>query len=119
MAASVTPATKVKRAALLFDKYVDIFEAKYPGVDSKVNKFRDKWGFLDMLEDVGNLRSVEIIEYYFSTPRRGHPIQYLLYNYDKINLIMRELADDVVKREELRLSTEQRVKEWELKNGNG
>lgn len=114
----VSQATLTKQGNALVTLYVSEFVEKYSGKTPTINRHRDKWGFQSMVEDLGYERARQVVQYYFKTGRVGHPLQYLLYNYEKLDAILKELAEDEVKREELRKLTEKRVAEWEAKNGN-
>lgn len=107
----VAQSTLTKQGNALITLYVNSYTDKY-GKAPVINRHRDKWGFQSMIEDLGYPRAQEVITYYFKTGRVGHPLQYLLYNYEKLNIILREIAEDEVNREQLRKQTEQRVKEW-------
>lgn len=113
----VAQATLTKQANALITLYANEYADKYSKAPV-MNRFRDKWGFQGMVEDLGYGRAQEVVKYYFRTSRVGHPLQYLLYNYEKLDQILKELAEDEVKREELRKLTEKRVAEWEARSGN-
>jgi hypothetical protein len=70
-----------------------------------------------MIEDLGLERAGEVVDYYFETRNVGHPVTTLLYEYDRLNIIMKERAADDEVRARLRRESEQRVKEWREKNG--
>lgn len=110
----VTEATLNKYAGELLNLYVELFEKKY-NRKPEMNRFKQRWGFKGMYEDLGRETSKKVIEYYFGTSRPGHPIDYLLYNYEKLDKIIREREADAVEREKLRKQTEQRVKEWDAR----
>lgn len=113
----VAQATLNKQANALITLYVNLYNDKY-GRGPQVNRYREKWGFLSMIEDLGYQRAQEVVTYYFNTGRVGHPVQQLLFNYDKLDKVMREIADDEAKRAEIRAATEKRVREWESARGN-
>ena len=113
----VSEATINKYANLLLNEYIDFYTKKY-GCAPEMNRYRDKWGFRGMYEDLGNKQASRVVEYYFKTGRIGHPLQYLLYNYDKLNQILNELDKDAEDRIKLRKETEARVKKWEEENAN-
>jgi hypothetical protein len=114
----VAQATLSKQANALINLYASHYLDKYSSQPT-LNRFREKWGFQSMIEDLGYGRAQEVIAYYFKTGRLGHPVQYLLYNYDKLNIILREIAEDEITREELKAATAARVAEWEARqNGN-
>lgn len=94
--------------------YVNLYQDKYDKVPT-MNRFKQKWGFRGMYEDLGLAQAKKVVEYYFRTSRVGHPIDYLLYNYEKLNVILIELEKDARDREKWRKETEQRVKEWEAR----
>ncbi|QOI67454.1 hypothetical protein SEA_BEUFFERT_52 [Streptomyces phage Beuffert] len=107
--------TVAKQAYGLISHYEKCFRDKYPYAPT-VNRFRVKWGFQDMVTDLGYDTAKEVVEYYFRTAKPGHPIDFLLNNYDRINEFMKERQKDEEKREELRRQTEQKVREMEDKN---
>lgn len=115
--AKVSAATLNKQGTELLNLYVTLYVDKY-GKSPTMNRFKQKWGFIGIVEDYGLPKGREIVEYYFKTSRIGHPIDYLLYNYEKLYNIMQELARDEVRREEIRRETEQRVKEWDAHGNN-
>jgi hypothetical protein len=112
----VAEATINKYTNELLALYIDRYTSLY-GKTPVMNRFKQKWGFRAMYEDLGLAQAKKVIEHYFKTERFGHPIDYLLYNYEKLNLILIELEKDAVDREQLRKETEQRVREWEA-SGN-
>jgi hypothetical protein len=111
-----SPSTVAKQAYSLISLYEKCYEEKY-GRKPNVNRFREKWGFQDMIADLDYDQSKDVIRYYFKTGKTGHPVPFLLQNYDKINEFMIEKAADDAKRAELRRMTEERVREWDSKNG--
>lgn len=110
----VTEATLNKYTNELLNLYIVEFKAKY-GRAPEMNRFKQKWGFRGMYEDLGMEASKRVINYYFGTSRPGHPIDYLLYNYEKLDKVIREREKDAVERERLRKETEKRVKEWDAR----
>lgn len=112
----VAEATINKYTNELLAMYIDLYAKQY-GKTPVMNRFKQKWGFRGMYEDLGQAQAKKVIEHYFKTGRVGHPIDYLLYNYEKLNQILIELERDAKDREQLRKETEQRVREWEA-SGN-
>lgn len=88
------------------------YKGKHKDDPRDFNRFRDQWGFSAMIEQYGMDRSKEIIDYYFETKRLGHPVSYLLYNYEKLHAIMVEKEEDAENRRKLRLESKKRVEEW-------
>lgn len=109
--------TETQKINALITLFINSYKAKY-GYAPNINRYREKWGFQDMMNDLGYARAKEIIEFYFTTNRVGHPVIELFRNYDRLNDLEQELALDAIKRLELRRQTEQRVREWEEKIAN-
>jgi hypothetical protein len=112
----VAQATLTKQGNALVTLFVKAHTEKY-GVAPKLNRYKAKWGFQSMIEDLGYERSKEIVEYYFRTGKQGHPVEFLHMNYERIADYYEERKRDEEKRAELRRLTEQQVREWEEKNG--
>jgi len=96
----------------LITYFLGKYRARYDKDPRDFNRHRDKWGFAAMIEQYGTPRSKEIIDYYFETRRPGHPVNYLLFNYDKLHQIMTEKAEDDEKRRQLRMESMKRVEAW-------
>ncbi len=110
--------TITKYAKSLQNCYVGLYAEKYNKAPV-MNSHRDLWGFKSMYSDLGEKRAQQVIEFYFNTGKLGHPLQYLLYNYDKLHKTLAEIEQDEIKRLKIRQQTAQRVREWEAKHGNG
>lgn len=109
-------ATLTKQGNALVTLFIKSYTEKY-GHAPTLNRYKAKWGFQSMIEDLGYERSQEVIAYYFRTGKQGHPVEFLHMNYEKIVDYAEERKRDEEKREELRRLTEQQVKEWETNNG--
>ncbi|AXH68770.1 hypothetical protein SEA_COMRADE_55 [Streptomyces phage Comrade] len=107
--------TQAQNANALITLYIQCFTEKYSRKPN-INRYRVKWGFQDMVEDLGYGPAREVVEYYFKTARQGHQVEFLLMNYEKVFEFMEEKKKDEEKRAELRRQTEERVKELESKN---
>lgn len=107
-------ATINKNARELLSLYVNLYQDKYKKVP-EMNRYKQQWGFRGMYEDLGIAQSRKVIEHYFKTGRVNHPLEYLLYNYEKLNRILIELEKDARDREQWRKETEAKVKEWEAR----
>lgn len=114
----VTEATINKHATTLLNQYIATYTEKYKKAPTDLNRYRDKWIFRNMYEDLGKEQAARVIEYYFRTGHPGHPLKYLGFNYDRLSQILIDLEKDEEDRLLLRRETERRVKEWEEKNGN-
>lgn len=109
-------ATAAQKANALITHYVKLYKAKYKK-EPEINRYRERWGFQAMIEDLGDAEARLVIEHYFETGKIGHPVQYLLHNYDRLAKIRRELEEDKANRLRLREQTRLRVQEWERVNG--
>jgi|SRR6185312_1388280 len=100
--------TDAKQAYSLISLYEKCYAARY-GVTPKINRFREKWGYIDMIADLGYEDARKVIEYYFKTDKTAHPVTFLFQNYDKINQFREEKLRDEENRAKLRAETEKRV----------
>jgi hypothetical protein len=106
-----------QQAYSLISLYEKKYEQKY-GSKPSINRHRDKWGFQDMVEDLGYDRAKYIVEYYFDLRYVGHPLQTLLRSYDRFDEIDRDRQNDEVNRLRLRELTKKKVEEFEREHGN-
>jgi hypothetical protein len=113
----VAQATLNKQANALVTQFIKNYTEKY-GKPPVVNRFKQKWAFLDMIEDLGYERAKEVVDYYFRTSKVLHPIEYLIYNYERLNNVMLEREQDKANLAKIAKETEKRVREWEEKLGN-
>jgi hypothetical protein len=100
----------------LIDLYMLLYE-KANGHPATINRYKARWGFIDMVSDLGD-DAVEVIKYYFKTKAFGHKPTDLFNKYDQLYTRMREEAEDAENREKLRRETERRVQEWEASLAN-
>lgn len=110
-----TEATINRQSNGLYTLYQKLYTQKY-GRAPNGNRYRAKWGLRDMLEDHSYDECKKIVEYYFRTGKQGHPLDFLLSNYDRVFEFMEERLEDEERRQKLLKQTEQKVKEWESKN---
>lgn len=105
-----------QQANALITKYVKLYTDKY-GTAPVVNRYRDKWGFSDMLSDLGKTDAGKVVEYYF-TLRHRHDLIDLFRRYDELHKW--RLADEEDKKRVAQLykDTAKRVKEWQERNGD-
>jgi hypothetical protein len=91
---------------------VKLYKERYKREPKDLNKYRDKWGFAAMFDQYGMDRSKKIIEYYLDSNKIGHPVNHLLFNYEKINEFMAEAERDREERKRLMAESKKRVEEW-------
>lgn len=113
----VAQSTLTKQGNGLITLFIKNYTDKYdkPPI---VNRYKEKWAFQDMVSDLGYERAKSVVDYYFRTSKLGHPIQYLLYNYERLSRVMLEREEDNKKLKEIAQETKKRVEEWEKKLGN-
>lgn len=109
--------TANQQAYALITLFEKNYQKKY-GRKPEINRHRDKWGFQDMVEDLGYGEAQQIVAYYFELRYIGHPVQTLLRNYDKFSRVRKEREEDEANRLRLREETKKRVEAFEREHGN-
>lgn len=104
-----------QQANALITKYVKLYQQKY-GEKPTINRYREKWGFQAMIEDLGKDDAEAVIVYYLSLTIR-HELLELFRTYDELH--KNRLADEEDKRRVAKLheETARRVKEYLERNG--
>ena len=97
-----------KEPYILLTIYQNMYKEKY-GKMPFLNKYREKWAMQDVIDSVGFDRAKELIEYYFTTGKSGHPLQFFFFNFDKIDAIQKEIKRDKVNRRILQEATKKLV----------
>jgi hypothetical protein len=97
------------QAYILLGIYEKQYADKYGLRPKRLNRYRDKWAMVDVMETVGFDRTAQLIDYYFKVDRPGHPLIYFFNNFDRLDeaLSLRE-ADDI-KRAKIRQETKERL----------
>ena len=90
--------------------YESLYKDKY-GSSPKMNKFREKWAMQDVIDSVGFDRAKELLVYYFSLPKGGHPLNFFFYNFDRIDSAISEVERDKERRRLLLEETKKMVEE--------
>lgn len=99
---------KNKQPYVMLWKYEKLYEEKY-GKKPIVNKYRDKSAMKDVIDSVGFHRGMQLLEYYFKTPKYGHPLIFFLYNFDRIDRVQSDIEQDKIHRSILREETKKLV----------
>ena len=99
-----------KAPYILMTLYQSLYKEKY-GKVPQLNKFREKWAMQDVIESVGFDRAKELLIYYFSLPKGGHPLQFFFYNFDRIDSAVTEIERDKERRRLLLEETKKMVEE--------
>ena len=101
-----------KEPYVLLSLYEKLYNEKY-NKKPTLNRYRDKWGMLDVIDTVGLDRAKELLEYYFKTTNPGHPLTWFLNNFDNLDEMLEEKKKDRELREKLRQQTKQMIEERE------
>ena len=102
--------TAKQRPYILLSLYSSLFEKKY-GRKPEINRHRDKWGFADMIDDLGMDRAREVIEWFFET-EGNHSLRTLFSSYDRMSSEIQEESEDKQRLAQLRLATKDKVAEF-------
>lgn len=97
-----------KETYILLSIYQNMYQNKYGKMPS-LNKYREKWAMQDVIDSIGYSRAKELIEYYFTTGKNGHPLQFFFFNFDKIDIMEREIKKDKTNRRILQEATKKLV----------
>jgi hypothetical protein len=99
-----------KQPYVLISLYQSLYKEKYSRVPT-MNKFREKWAMQDVIDSVGFDRAKDLLVYYFSLNKNGHPLQFFFYNFDKMDALKIEIEKDKEKRRLLLEETKKMVEE--------
>ena len=101
---------EAKQGYSLVSLYCALYKELYkkPAV---VNKYREKWAMLDVVDSVGYDRAKTLLEYYFKMSKTGHPLAWFFYNFEKLDLTLQQAEEDKTRRELIRLKTKAMVEE--------
>ena len=86
-----------KEPYVLIGLYLSLYKDKYNKTVT-INKFREKWAMQDVIDSVGYERAKELLVYYFATNKQGHPLNFFYNNFDKIDLLNKEIKKDKINR---------------------
>ena len=99
---------------ILMSLYQSLYKEKYNKMPT-INKFREKWAMQDVIDSVGFDKAKQILEYYFSLNKSGHPLQFFFYNFDKIGTSINEIEKDKERRRLLLEQTKNLVERGGIK----
>lgn len=97
-----------KEPYILLSEYQSLYREKYGKMPS-INKYKEKWAMQDVIDSIGFDRAKQILNYYFSTSKVGHPLTFFYYNFDRMDILQKELEKDKALRTVLRKQTKQLV----------
>jgi hypothetical protein len=99
-----------KEPYVLIGLYQSLYKEKYNRVPT-MNKFREKWAMQDVIDSVGFERAKDLLIYYFKINKSGHPLQFFYFNFDKMDIMKREIEKDKESRRLLLEETKKMVEE--------
>lgn len=101
--------TDVQMANALLTTYQKFYLDKY-GLKPTINRYRDKWGMLDVMQELQFDGTLEAMEYFFRLPME-HTLQQFYSNYDKIVAAKERKAKDDLHRKHLLEKTKRLMEE--------
>jgi hypothetical protein len=102
-----------KEPYILMTLYQNLYKDRY-NKPATINKFREKWAMQDVIDSVGLDKAIDLMNYYFSLDKFGHPLQFFYYNFDKMEQARIELQKDIEARRLLLEHTKKMVEEGGL-----
>jgi len=93
---------------ILMTIYQNLYKDRYGKMPS-LNKFREKWAMQDVIESIGFERAKELLDYYFKTNKTGHPLNFFYNNFDRIDVLNKEIKKDKLNRSILLNETKKMV----------
>lgn len=100
---------------------MDLFLLEYKQKYKKpltINRYKEKWGFQDMIDSLGWERAVEVVRYFFKTTNPHTPT--VLFNiFDRLDKALLLRDKDREDRAKIRQQTKERVENWERENESG
>jgi hypothetical protein len=97
-----------QQAYALVSLYIALYKTKY-AKQPIINRYREKWAMQDVIDTVGFERAKELIDYYFKCNKPGHPLNWFLYNFDRLDDILVKSVEDIQRRKRLREQTKSLV----------
>lgn len=101
-----------KQPYALLSLYERLYQEKY-NKKPVINRYREKWGMVDVIDSVGFDRAKDLLEYYFRTNKVGHPITWFFSNFDTMHKMLEQRTLDEEHRKKLREQTRLMVEELE------
>lgn len=104
-----------KTAFGMLSYFANKYKTKY-GKPLILNKYKEKWAMVSLLEDFGDEEVEKAIDYYFTLSKEGHPLVWFYNNCDNLLKTLTDSEKDDKLRAERRAIT-QKLKE-EFYNAN-
>lgn len=102
-----------KDADILISRYLKKYKETYGDKPRNFNRYRARWGFADMAQDLGMDESKTLIDFYFTCDYPGHPYAKLLNWYEAMNDYRLDVEEDQKERNRLRQQSWDTINEKE------
>jgi hypothetical protein len=108
---------KQQQAQALLTRFIKGFESRYDW-SPVINRYKSKWGMVDVIDSIGYPRAVELVDYYFKC-EADHTVEGFFNTFDSLDKMQKDQEADAKKRARLRAETRERMNEVESRsNGN-
>jgi hypothetical protein len=84
---------KAKEAFGMLSYFANSWKTKY-GKVLTINKYKEKWAMISLIEDFGEDQVEKAINYYFTLSKDGHPLVWFYNNCDTILKTLTEQQRD-------------------------
>lgn len=84
---------KAKEAFGMLSYFANNWKTKY-GKVLTINKYKEKWAMISLIEDFGEDQVEKAIDYYFTLTKDGHPLVWFYNNCDTIIKTLTEKQRD-------------------------
>ena len=98
---------KNQQSQALLTLYIKLFEKAY-SFKPDINRYRAKWGMIDVIDSVGYEKANELLKYYFEC-EADHSPEHFFNNFDRLDAMKREIEADAKRRERLLRETRERM----------
>ncbi len=103
---------EVEKGAALLSLYRLLYKEKYGKQPTGINIYRDKWKMVDVIDTLGFDESKRVLQYYFTTVRPDHGLDFFMYNFDKLDEEISKQQEDDAYRKRVIAESRKRVEEW-------
>ena len=114
----MTPSQKNKAGYALVELYELLYTDTYKKAPN-VNRFKEHYNMMVVMDQFGFDGAKELLEYYFKTPRAGHPINEFMNNYHILWENKNRAAREAARRAKIRQETKERVEDVQQQRTEG
>lgn len=95
-----------KEAYSVISLYTQLYKNKY-GSAPIINKYKEKWAILSLIEDFDDYGVRETLEYYFKLSKDRHPLSWFINNFTSLYTSRLNAERDAILRQEQRRRTQE------------